>query len=510
MRIFRTSIFGMWWLLTLVLSGGCATSRIQKPAAPDPLILQIRNVLESRELKGTHWGIHVETDQGELLLDFNGEIRTIPASTMKLLTTASALVLLGPDYRIPTEFLADGATDSNGVLHGDLIIKGYGDPSLAALSQSEAIKLADQWSDSLKHLGLTSVDGCMWGDGTALDPTGCQMSWEVEDQYYIYGANVSALSIADNSLRISILPSQEQWSPAVVRSWPSSIPIHLTNHVTTSPLAHAGSISVTPSGDDSVESWSLKGEIAPLQRPVNRTIPLRQPESLFLAVTAEGFRVGNIKLADGIGGFINPETRVSYRGIQFPSRDHTGSRNRDTLYVHWSPPLCEIIRLINTESHNLGAELLIRHLGWATTGRGTLKDGRSAASWWLASAGLDTTDISWVDGSGLARRNLLSPRWVVQLLRVMAHHPYTEEFRTSLAVMGETGTLRGRGHENGLSGRVWAKTGSMSGVSNISGYMITRNGNRVVFSIMANGTNKSIHVLQRAQDRILNILFELV
>jgi D-alanyl-D-alanine carboxypeptidase/D-alanyl-D-alanine-endopeptidase (penicillin-binding protein 4) len=216
MRLFKISILSACWLSALMLLGGCAAGRNRKPATPDPLILQVRNVLESRELKGTHWGIHVETEQGELLLDYNGEIRTVPASTMKLLTTATALVLLGPEYRIPTEFHADGTIDTAGILHGDLIIKGYGDPSLAALNQAEAIRLADQWSDTLKHLGLTSVEGCMWGDGTALDPAGCQLSWEVDDLNYIYGANVSALSIADNSLRISILPSQEQWSPAVV------------------------------------------------------------------------------------------------------------------------------------------------------------------------------------------------------------------------------------------------------------------------------------------------------
>jgi D-alanyl-D-alanine carboxypeptidase/D-alanyl-D-alanine-endopeptidase (penicillin-binding protein 4) len=495
--------------------GGCTKARQPEPVPSDPLIQKIEAILESPDLAGTHWGIRVENDQGDVLFRHYDDVRVMPASIVKLLTTASALVLLGPDYRIPTEFVTLGYVDTSGTLQGDLIITGYGDPSLAALDRREATCLATQWADTLQKLGLHAINGCIWGDAMAIRSQDSRSSWEVEDLSHTYGANVSALSLVDNSLQICVTPpkdcpNRQIWmDTANVRYWPSTTPIRLKNNVMTLPIAHMGRVFAESAPGDTFESVILNGEISGVERPIYQSIPLRNPEALFLAVVAEGLARGGIQVSGGIGGYVSTGNVSVFKGDHYPGH-YIGAQHRDTLFVYWSPPLSELIRNINTQSHNLGAELLIRHLGWKKNTVGNFRVGKAAACNWMSSAGLDVDDISWVDGCGLARRNLLSPHWIVQLLQIMAHHPYADYFLSSLAVMGQCGTLESRGWGSPIEGSVWAKTGTMSGVSNISGYMQTLRGSHLVFAIMASGTTRSVSQLRQAQDRILNILFEML
>jgi D-alanyl-D-alanine carboxypeptidase/D-alanyl-D-alanine-endopeptidase (penicillin-binding protein 4) len=507
-RVFIYGIVSVWGISLLVMLGGCAARRVGEPVGHKPVVRQIGDILEATESAGTHWGIRVETVEGELVYGYRDRIRVVPASTVKLLTTASALVLLGPDYRIPTEFLVDGYIDTGGVLQGDLVIKGYGDPALAALDQLETVRLADQWSDTLRQRGLDSIAGEIWGDGMAVDPRGSRRPWEKDDLFHTYGAKVSALSIAENSVRVCVTPSGEWCDTSIISYWPASAPVRLHNNVKTAPIAHFGIVSAEPAFGDPYESWRIMGVVSNLEKPIYQSIPLERPEALFLAVAAEGLNGKGINVSGGIGGFRNPKTQVSYNGNRFPSRCYAYPYRRDTLYVHWSPPLSDIIKGINSPSHNLGAEILIRHMGWRKGGRGEFRKGKAVACRWMASAGLDTTVIAWIDGSGLSRRNLLSPDWVVQLLQVMAHHPYAEDFHESLAVMGQRGTLECRSADTPLAGNIWAKTGTMSGLSCISGYMQTKRRTRLVFSIMVNGSTEYLGHLLNAQDQILAVLYQ--
>jgi D-alanyl-D-alanine carboxypeptidase/D-alanyl-D-alanine-endopeptidase (penicillin-binding protein 4) len=495
--------------------GGCTKARLPEPAALDPLRQKIDAILDAPGLAGTHWGIRVENDQGDVLFRQDDDIRVVPASTVKLLTTSSALVLMGPDYRIPTEFVAIGYIDTAGTLQGDLVITGYGDPSLAALNRQGAICLARQWADTLRQLGLRAINGSIWGDAMAIRSKDSRSSWEVDDLSHTYGANVSALSLAENSLQICVTPptdcpNRQIWmDTANVRCWPSSTPIRLKNNVITLPIAHLGWVFAESAPGDTFESVILNGEISGVERPIYQTMPLRNPEPLFLAVVAEALDHEGIPVSGGIGGYVSPGNISVFRGSYYPGH-YIGAQHQDTLFVYWSPPMSEIIKIINTQSHNLGAELLIRHLGWRKNTVGNFRVGKTAACNWMSGAGLDVNDISWVDGCGLARRNLMSPHWIVQLLQVMAHHPYADYFRSSLAVMGQSGTLESRAWGDPIEGNVLAKTGTMSGVSNICGYIQTLHGSRLVFAIMANGTTQSVSSLRKAQDRILNVLFDML
>ncbi len=506
--VIRNGILCLSLAVGVMIFAGCA-ARAPKPSSPESLAGRIDYVLAAYELTGTHWGIRIETDQGEILYRRDDDINVVPASTVKLLTTSSALVLLGPDYRIPTYFLVDGYIDTAGVLQGDLVIKGLGDPALANLGQLETTRLARAWADTLYELGLRSITGGIWGDGMAIYPRGSRMSWEHSDRFHSYGANVSALSMADNSMKVSVTPADDWFEPTIENHWPGSIPVQVHNAVMTAPIAMFGGLHTTLVGFDTVETWEVSGDMYVGQRAIHLSIPLERPEPLFLAVVCEGMRTHGIEVTDGVGGYKIPATRISYTGERFPSRWTAVPYGRDTLFVHWSPPLKEMIAAINSDSHNLSAELLIRHLGWRRRDQGRLRFGRSAAFRWLASVGLDSNQVSWVDGSGLARRNLLSPRWVVQLLQVMTHHYLADDFRESMSVMGRRGTLKERGNGTRLEGRVWAKTGTMSGVSCISGYLDTKRNRRTVFSIMVNGSTGFVGTLRSAQDRILHIVYDM-
>ena len=395
------------------------------------------------------------------------------------------------------------------MLQGDLVIKGFGDPALANLGQLETTRLARAWADTLYKLGLRSITGGVWGDGMAIYPSGSRMSWEQSDRFHSYGANVSALSMANNSMKVSVTPANDWFAPTIENHWPGSIPVQIHNTVMTSPIAMFSGLHTTLVGLDTMETWEISGDMYVGQRAIHLSIPLERPEPLFLAVVWEGLRAHGIEVTNGVGGYHNPMAQISYSGERFPSRWAAVPYGRDTLFVHWSPPLSEMVATINSDSHNLSAELLLRHLGWWRRDQGRLKFGRSAAFRWLASVGLDSSEVSWVDGSGLARRNLLSPQWVVQLLQVMIRHYLADDFQESLAVMGRYGTLKGRGIGTPLAGRVMAKTGTMSGVSCISGYLDTKRNHRIVFSIMVNGSTGSVSTLRRAQDRILHIVYDM-
>ena len=495
-------------ILTFAVTAWGVSALPNEPKEQNSLAQQIDKILKAQSVSKTQWGIYIESDLGEVLYQYHGGNALIPASVTKLLTTASAMALLGPNYCIPTEFLMAGVLDSLGTLHGDLVVKGYGDPSLAALEQWDAIQLTEQWSDTLMKLGLKSITGSIWGDGMATDPEGCRDSWDNEDLSNIYGAEVSALSLANNSLRVSILPTSRSGNYPEIHRWPTSVPILFDNRILT---AHrGGSVNISPMLNhlNGVEFLLLEGTMSSSSSPVNRTVPLEQPAPLFLAAIMDGFNAKGIKSSGGIGGWRSPVVSVNYTIPVSNSGPVNFPKASDTLYVHWSPPLCEIIEFINTQSHNLGAELLIRHLGWRITGSGGFRSGEKAALRWITAAGLDTSGMNWVDGCGLARSNLMTSKFIVQMLQVMNHSPWADDFRNSLAVMGQTGTLRGRGGNNGLVGQVWAKTGSMSGVRNIAGYMKTRTGKQVVFCIMANSTTRSSARLRYTQDQILNILYE--
>jgi len=406
MRILKTIALSACLFSVLLFLGGCTAGRIQESAAPKSFAHELESILAAQDLSGTHWGICIENDQGELLYQKHSDIRAVPASTIKLLTTASALVLLGPDYQIPTEFVTIGYIDTAGILQGDLVIKGYGDPSLAALDQLEAIEIADQWADTLRQLGLSGITGSVWGDAMAIRSLDSRMSWEVDDLYHPYGANVSALSLAENSLRICVTPSEncmdlQIWmDSANVNYWPASTPINLKNNVMTLPIAHLGRVYVEPMYGDTYESVVVKGEVSPFERPIYQSIPLRHPESMFLAIVTEGLISSGIEVPGGIGGYVGVDNEAIFNGDYYPGH-YFGAKHRDTLFVHWSPPLSEMITFINTESHNLGAELLIRHIGWKENTVGNFRVGKRVACQWLTSAGLDVYEITWMDGSGL-------------------------------------------------------------------------------------------------------------
>ena len=275
----------------------------------------------------------------------------------------------------------------------------------------------------------------------------------------------------------------------------------------TLPIAHLGWVSAEPMYGEPYESVVVNGEVSFHEQSIDLSTPLQHPEALFLAVTTEGLISGGITVSGGIGGYVTSDKVSIFQGDDYPGH-HLGAEHRNTLYVYWSPPLCQIIQYINTESHNLGAELLIRYLGWKINNVGNFHEGKRAVDEWLTTVGINPYDITWVDGSGLARRNLMSPRWVVQLLQVMAQHPYSPYFYESLAIMGETGTLKNRGINTAIAEQVHAKTGTMSGVSNISGYLQTKKGHRLVFSIMSNGTTQYLKQIQETQEQILKILYD--
>jgi len=453
------------------------------------------------------WGIAVmDLESGDIIYQHNSQGKFIPASNAKLFTTAAALEQLGPNYSYQTEIFALGEIDSSGILHGDLIIKGSGDPTISELV------LLEEWADSIKSQGIKAVDGDIIGDEGNFIPEKIvsmvpratnklvkskkRMAWQI-----------SGLSYRDNLVAVIISGGQLGQPLRVTTDPPMAIRIK--------------NLSRTIKGSSSISTRKVKdksGKIITKSRKVYNvgkayasfdgevlkvTGTLAQGSSkrfLFTAKDPQGHfaRVFAAVLQDkGI--------KVSGQGLSLTDKPIALKQQAELIYANYSPPLSEIIKIINKNSHNLYAEVLLNTIGSEMGGEGSRQQGSSSERVITAQMGLGTIDL--YDGCGLSRLNTVSPQQVVNLLKFMSNQPYWEDFYNSLAIGGIDGTLTSRLSGPMMSGRIYAKTGTIGGVSALSGYLTAKSGKMFAFSIMVNNIyrNKLAH---RIEDYICQMLVE--
>lgn len=398
---------------------------------------------------------------GEVLYERNPDLSLTPASNMKLLTSATALARLGPEYRFVTQVRTTGVRDANGILRGDLVLVGGGDP---VLETEDLASLADQ----LKKAGLRQVAGALLVDDRRYDDQRLGESWNWDDEPYYYAAQIGALSVNRNLITLRITPAKQPGQPATVGVEPLPDYVKVDATVATSERGSATKTELTRERGRNVAR--LTGSIAvganPLRREVTCEAPERYTGSLFRRL-------------------------LQQRGIQITGvlRTATAPTTGTLLAEHSSPELKTILPLLNKPSDNLIAEMLLKELAWndshgATPG--SADRGASVVQSWLKSKGVDTSGVRGGDGSGLSRRNLVTARAVTTLLTSVLTEPWQEVFRTSLPVAGQDGTLRRRMAGTVAQGKLHAKTGSLNGVSSLSGFVETAGGERLVFSMLTN------------------------
>jgi D-alanyl-D-alanine carboxypeptidase/D-alanyl-D-alanine-endopeptidase (penicillin-binding protein 4) len=427
------------------------------------------------------WGVALVDESGRLLYGRNADRLFIPASNTKVAVATVASALLPPDWRVKTSVYGGGPV-IDGVLQGNLVLYGRGDPTFSNRCYSTdtmATGVCDrnifvrlrQLADSLRGRGISSIAGDLVGDGSYFEPLVVHGGWETYDLNWWYAAPVTGLSFNDNSIDIKWGPGPRPGSPATVSITPWLGDLTFENRSRT-----------RESGGDDIDFFRApgtlevraEGSVAQSSRGGTEYFAMPDP-NLF---TARAFRQALSDAGISITGTTRSTTdSMAYRQL----------RAGAPLAEVESRPLTDWIFPILNTSQNLFAEMMLKQLGRIFGPAGSWQEGLKVERRFLIdSVGIDSTQLSLSDGSGLSSVNLVSPRAFTQMLRYIRRHPRWATFAAGLPQSGNVGSLRNRFKNTPLEGRVWAKTGSISRVNTLSGIIEPENGRRLFFSIQAN------------------------
>jgi D-alanyl-D-alanine carboxypeptidase/D-alanyl-D-alanine-endopeptidase (penicillin-binding protein 4) len=450
------------------------------------------------------WGIEIlDLATGKALFDLNADHFFVPASNTKLFTTAMALTRLGPEFTFQTRVLADGPPDVQGRIHGPLRLVGGGDPNLSAreipyrpggLTGNPLVAIEDL-AGQVAARGVKRVDGGVIGDDTWYVWEPYASGWSIDDPQSDDGPPVSALTIHDNVISLHVQPGAREGDPAGLQFHPAVEFYRIDNRVRT----------VGVGGERRIHFSRIPGS---LEARLWGTIPLRdRGQDMLLGIEDPALYAAQVfrRALEDRGIVVEGDSTAQH---QYP-HDAAESTPSGTEMAHrTSAPLIEDLRITDKVSQNLHAELALRAVGRARRNAGSFEAGQQEMRVFLAEAGIEAESYNLHDGSGLARLNLVTPGAVVKLLRHMYASPARENWISLLPVGGQDGTLGTRFGDSAAAGRVHAKTGSLSHVSALSGYIHRMNGSWVAFSILVNNYNARTADVRGVMDRICNLIVE--
>lgn len=469
-----------------------ATS-IEPPSASAELTKKLNSILRKATYQRADWGVDIRSVEDDATLYGHNQDKAFPpASNAKLFTTAAALDRLGPDFRFRTRVTYEGSLGPERRLLGDLVLVGRGDPDLSDnITESAGYFVhLDRMVEKVKEAGIDVIEGDIIGDDSFFTYAPYGEGWTISDLSRDYGAPISALSFTNNLITLSVQPGRKIGQPVHAYVYPSESLLTVNNKAKTVRRGRTGRIQWAKSpGTDRV---SLRGQL-PVNGAAKSQYFLVQDPALYTA------RLLRERLVKG-GVKVTGTARARHSGDDVPRRA------AHLLYVHESLPLLEVIGYTNKKSQNLYAEILLRTLGAEIKGVGSDEAGLEVVYEFLAEAGVDRSMADLYDGSGLSRRNMISPRAETLLLRHMATKPYFGLFLDSLAVSGLDGTLRGRMIQAPGFQRVFGKTGTLQNVTTLGGYVRTESGKLLAFSILINNHQFSQTTARRAIDQICNTL----
>jgi D-alanyl-D-alanine carboxypeptidase/D-alanyl-D-alanine-endopeptidase (penicillin-binding protein 4) len=445
-------------------------------AALRDLQAQLSTVFNAPVMAHGAWGVHVRSlDRGDELFSHNAGKLMMPASNMKILTLAAAAERLGWDHRFTTT-LETTATIDSGVLRGDLVVRGGGDPTISTRGKRNEI-LFDDWTAALRAAGITSVEGRIVGDDQAFDDEGVGPGWSWDYLEAGYAAPIGALQYNESTADLLAAPGAVAGDPALVQLAPGS-GLTVVNRVRTiesSGTGVRGSINVQRRIDRPV--IEVSGTL-PLGAPaITRTVAVINP-TLFFAQSLKDALIARGILVSGEAVDMDDIAAVSTNGEAAESR---------VLVTAQSPPLREVATVLMKVSQNQYAETFLKATGAAAGGLGTTNSGRRAAAETLGAWGIPPDGYVISDGSGLSRYNYIAPSTITTILARMHADPrHREAFLATLPIAGKDGTISSRMRRSRAEGNALAKTGSIANVRSLSGYVKTRNGETLAFSILAN------------------------
>ena len=512
-------------------------------AADSALSRQIDALLADPAVSRAHWGIKVTAMDGSPIYSLNAGQLFQPASNAKLFTTAAAMALLGAGTTFETKVVAKGSFDGVEKLTGDLVLVGDGDANLSgreipyvapalrpkpALPAAPALRYLEDMADQIAKTGLKLVTGDVVGDDTLFPWEPYAEDWAIDDAVWGYGAPVSALSITDNQLKVTVTPGIAAGKPAAVAVDPVMPYYTLDVSGLTTGAAKSGS-HVQMERALGSKVLHVYGSIAADAQPDEEEVAIHDPAE-YAAVALKGMLEARGIVVTGIAraehrisndteGFVSQSTKPL---SDFNLSGHYGFGRSPTFYgcvscdpktvrvdkviaSHISPALTDDVTVTNKVSQNLHAELLLHHLANALGGQenGSTAQGVRVVRQFLVQIGIDKDDFVFFDGSGLSGHDLVTPRATVRLLQYASTQPWFADWKRSLPVGGEDGSLTERFAKAPLKDHVFAKTGTLEEARALSGYLDAASGRTVIFSIMVGNHMPHSNADREVMDKII-------
>jgi len=458
--------------------------------AMDRLREELDYIFDDPEFQNAYWGVVIQSlSNGQYLYLRNENKGFMPASNMKIFTTATALAKLSPEYQFSTNLVSTGSIDENGILQGDIIIRGSGDPSITGrFHENNILAVFENWIDSLKQAGVKKITGDIIGDDDYFEDEKLGTGWEWDDQSDYYAAQISALSFNDNCMDIIFSPGDSLGAIAQYRLEPETGYVFINCEVVTvEPERETGIVFHRLPGTNQV---TITGNISINRENKRDWFSVENPTLFSVYIFRELLERHDIEVT-GIARDIDELENYAY----LDNEHHILAR-------YTSPPLHEIIKAVNKVSQNLYAELLMRTLGAIYTGTGDTRSSIIVYKDFFSSIGINPNAIGVADGSGLSRRDLVTPKQVSTLLKAMWKHKYSNYFYESLPIAGIDGTIKNRMKKTAAANNVRAKTGYIGRVRCLSGYVSTKDGEDLVFSMLVNNYTVPTSMANNIQDLV--------
>ncbi len=450
------------------------------------------SLLDDPMFRSANWGVLVvDPVAGDTLYSRNAGKLFMPASNQKLLTGATALALLGGDFRFETRVMGASAP-IHGILTGDLAVIGDGDPTYSdSLAGGDAMAPFRALADSLAARGIVDITGRLVRGGDAFPDSSLGFGWAWDDLDYDYSAPVDELFFNEGYATITVVAGRIPGAPVTVRTSPArSVPRIGRVDVVTSGGCCMVRSKVEWFGDTrrARPQVDLRGAVRPGDS-VTVTVALRHASQAWLDAFAEALAERGITVRGGVEADVVADTS----GLI-------------TLASRRSVPLRAILPRFEKPSQNQIGEILFKTLGRVRAGSGTADSGRRVVERQLVAWGADSAGFAVRDGSGLSRHDYVSPETIVRVLDAMRLHAEFRAFYDALPVAGVDGTIRDRMKGTSAAGNVHAKTGTLDKARALSGYVTTADGRLLLFSMLANNHVVPTREVERVQDALASFL----